>query len=234
MQEQLHRLEDELRRVPGVRSARIVGADAPSEIHIVATRERSPKQVVRDVQSLASAGFGIAIDHRIVSVVQLEDDEPTISLESGAGPPPPPQPSFVEAHVGAAINNGHRGRRPLVESVIAANKHDGPWVRVTLSWPNGDTTEGAVVAGATREIRARAAAFAAARALEEPLHAAGASIDIEQVIIHRLGSSDAVLVRASFTERYGTTPVVGSALIYDDAATAAVHALLHAVNRKLS
>lgn len=234
MQEQLHRLEDELRRVPGVRSARVVGGDAPSEIHIVATRERSPKQVVRDVQSLASAGFGIAIDHRIVSVVQLEDDDQTISLDDAGVPPPPPQQTFAEPRPEEPATSGLGGRRPLVESVIAANRHDDPWVRVTLSWPNGETTEGAVVAGATREIRARAAAFAAARALEGPLKAGGASIDIEQVIIHRLGSADAVLVRAAFSDRHGVTPVVGSALIYDDAATAAVHALLHAVNRKLS
>ncbi|MDQ3877070.1 MAG: hypothetical protein M3290_01780 [Actinomycetota bacterium] len=233
MQEQLHRLEDELRRVPGVRSARVVGGESPSEIHIVATRERSPKQVVRDVQSLASAGFGIAIDHRIVSVVQLEDDQ-TISLDEANVPPPPPGPSYTEPQPQAPPAGGFAGRRPLVESVIAANRHDDPWVRVTLSWPNGETTEGAVVAGATREIRARAAAFAAARAVEGALRAEGASIDIEQVIIHRLGSADAVLVRAAFSDRHGVTPVVGSALIYDDAATAAVHALLHAVNRKLS
>lgn len=234
MQEQLNRLEDELRRVPGVRSARVVGGEAPSEIHIVATRERSPKQVVRDVQSLASAGFGIAIDHRIVSVVQLEDDEPTINLDEPDAPPPPPVPTFEEPRTSAAANNGHHSHRPLIDSVIVANKHDGPWVRVTLSWPSGETSEGAVVAGPTREIRARAAAFAAARALEGPLQRAASSVDIEQVIIHRLGSNDAVLVRASFTDRYGTTPLVGSALIYDDAATAAVHALLHAVNRKLA
>ncbi|MFN2595097.1 MAG: hypothetical protein ABR579_09450 [Actinomycetota bacterium] len=234
MQEQLHRLEDELRRVPGVRSARVVGGDAPSEIHIVATRERSPKQVVRDVQSLASAGFGIAIDHRIVSVVQLEDEVSSISLDEPSAPPPPPEPTLHDIPTAAPATDTGRSSRPLVESVIVANKHDGPWVRVTLSWPSGEITEGAVVAGATREIRARAAAFAACRALEEPLRAGGASIDIEQVIIHRLGSSDAILVRASFTERHGITPVVGSALIYDDAATAAVHALLHAVNRKLS
>ena len=85
---QWNRLEADLRKVPGVRSARIIGDNgSPSEIHIVSTSSRAPKQVVRDVQSLATAGFGIQIDHRIVSIVQL--DEP---LE----PDPPRSPKRTQ------------------------------------------------------------------------------------------------------------------------------------------
>ena len=71
----LPELEEALRHVPGIRAASVVtGPDAvPTEIHIVAGRAKGAKQVVRDVQSVAMAGYDIDIDHRIVSVVQFDD-----------------------------------------------------------------------------------------------------------------------------------------------------------------
>lgn len=44
------------------------------EVHVVAEPGKSPKQVVRDVQSLAMAAFGVPVDRRVVSVVQIEGD----------------------------------------------------------------------------------------------------------------------------------------------------------------
>jgi hypothetical protein len=210
----LVQLEDDLQRVPGVRNARVVGVDTPSEIHIVATPERSPKQVVRDVQSLASAGFGLTIDHRIVSVVQLAEAESEATAAEGATP-------------------ASDDERPVLESVVLATKGATGWVKVTLRWPGGDTTEGAGATTATREARARGATIALLRALEPALAARTAKLDVEQVLIHRIGSGECVLVRGLYSEAGTNTPVVGSALIQDDVATAAVHALLHAINRKL-
>lgn len=119
-EEKLVQLEEDLQRVPGVRNARVVGVESPSEIHIVATPERSPKQVVRDVQSLASAGFGLTIDHRIVSVVQLADDAEADDPQP-QGPDTPPDE-----------------QRPVLESVVLASKGTTGWVKVTLRWPDGD------------------------------------------------------------------------------------------------
>src|SRR5688572_19680558 len=76
-QELIERFEADLQKVAGVKSARVVANGNLQEIHILANSERSPKQIVRDIQSLATAGFGFAVDHRIVSVVQLDDDGPT-------------------------------------------------------------------------------------------------------------------------------------------------------------
>ena len=221
----LTKLEEELLRVPGVRSARVVGGDVPSEIHIVTTSKRSPKQVVRDVQSLAAAGFGMPIDHRIVSVVQL--DEPP-------APPPPPERqvdlSDGEVLQGSPRSNGHR---LVLERVVLASKGDSGWVKVALRWPDGRTTEGAGSAGSTRDARARGASTALLQALGPILEAKQAKVDVDHVLIHRVGSSDSVLVRAVFYERGSVTPLVGSALVYDDVATAAVRAILQAINRKL-
>jgi hypothetical protein len=230
MREQLDKLESELRKIAGVRNARIVGTEAPEEIHVVASAARSPKQVVRDVQSLAAAGYGLPIDHRIVSVVQLEDAEPppppsTIQLDPPAERPQP---------VGAAPGAHHEERRPILERVVLGTRGNAGWVEVGLKWPDGTETDGSGTAGPSRETRARGAAKALVEALAPVLHERGVDLELDQVLIHRMDSADSVFVRATFSEGGNVIPVVGSAIVHDDVASAAVRALLHAVNRKLS
>ena len=55
-------------------AVRIVGSDdgSPAEVHILAGAGKAPKQVVRDVQTVAQAVFGLDLDRRIVSVVQMD------------------------------------------------------------------------------------------------------------------------------------------------------------------
>jgi hypothetical protein len=73
----LPELEATLGRLPGIQAVRVVtGPDAkPTEVHVLATRDKTPKQLVRDIQSVAMAQFDLEVDHRIVSVVQFEDEE---------------------------------------------------------------------------------------------------------------------------------------------------------------
>jgi hypothetical protein len=220
----LAQLERDLLRVPGVKSVRVMGDSKPSEIHVVATSKRSPKQVVRDVQSLAAAGFGMPIDHRIVSVVQLDEKVP----------PPPPPPAAVDLRQEEAGPDAPPAEQRLVlERVVLASKGDSGWVKVALRWPDGKTTEGAGGAGSSREARARGAAQALLQALQPALSAAGAKLDVDQVLLQRLGTNDTVLARVVLYERGIATPLVGSALVYDDVATAAVRAILQSINRKL-
>ncbi len=66
-------IENLLVQLPGVTSARIVVNDwgAVEEIHILATDARSPKQVVRDVESSLAAKWALYVDHKKISVAQL-------------------------------------------------------------------------------------------------------------------------------------------------------------------
>ena len=69
-------LEETLCRLATVDAVRVIGKNGDiSEVHVLATPGKPAKQVVRDVQSLAIASFGITIDRRVVSVVQIENDE---------------------------------------------------------------------------------------------------------------------------------------------------------------
>ena len=202
--EALAALQQGLTRIPGVESARVIGADQPREIHIVAVGRKPSRQFVRDVEALAAAEFGIEIDHRIVSIVQVED------------------------------KGARQAGRPSIERVGVGRRDNAEWVEVTLKWPTGERTSGTGAAGTSREARARGAAAAVLECLDPKLSEKKTTLEIEHVTLHSMSSSSVwVLVHTSFYENGHVTPLLGSAQVVDDIATASVRALLNAVNRKL-
>jgi hypothetical protein len=68
-------VEAALRSVPGVIGARLVpGFERPiDELHVLTSLDKSPKQAVRDTQTVLMARFGVTTDHRVISVVQLDE-----------------------------------------------------------------------------------------------------------------------------------------------------------------
>jgi hypothetical protein len=66
-------IEHLLTALAGIVSARAITSSNGQleEIHILATAELSPKQIVRNIESALSAGLGVEIDRRIVSIAQL-------------------------------------------------------------------------------------------------------------------------------------------------------------------
>jgi hypothetical protein len=74
---QRSQVERALCAVPGVLGARLVpGFERQvDELHVLTNLDRAPKQTVRDVQTVLMARFGIPTDHRVVSVVQLDESE---------------------------------------------------------------------------------------------------------------------------------------------------------------
>lgn len=98
-------LQEKISRIDGVEAARVVAENGKiDEIHVLARRHKPPKQVVRDVQSLAQALFGINVDRRVVSVVQLAD-------------------SVINA-----------GTRPALVDVADSTESNRSEVTVTLKW----------------------------------------------------------------------------------------------------
>ena len=69
-------VQSAIERVRGVMASRVVAEDgAISEVHILAETSRSAKQIVRDVESLCAAQFGIELDHRKVSVALINQTQ---------------------------------------------------------------------------------------------------------------------------------------------------------------
>lgn len=199
-------LQEALLKIPQVRKAQVSGTSdqGPREIHVITTSARSPKQTVRDIQSLAAAAFGVRIDHRIVSVVQLDE---------GA--------------------EDETSNRVVIERVGVGTRAGSEWVEVELRWADGQTAQGTGAAGRSRESRARGAAAATLECLDKVLSARRATVELGNVVIHKMGSMDWVLVHCALYEDTDPTALMGSALVRDDLATAAARALLNALNRKL-
>jgi hypothetical protein len=78
-----------LKQLPGVLNAEITNNDEGqlTEIHVLATSDRLPKQIVRDVQSALMAEYKAKVDYRIISVAQIDFSsvnhrDPRIKLNS--------------------------------------------------------------------------------------------------------------------------------------------------------
>ncbi|HEX2039112.1 MAG TPA: hypothetical protein VHF47_05175 [Acidimicrobiales bacterium] len=79
-------VEQELSRIPEVRGVRIVTDqfERPVEVHVLAGTAKHPKQVVRDIQSVAKVAFDLELDHRVISVVQLDNHQLPDVADGGA------------------------------------------------------------------------------------------------------------------------------------------------------
>jgi hypothetical protein len=205
-------LERELCRLPDVSAARVVTDDIgrPTEVHILANGTKHPKQVVRDVQSVALASFGIELDRRIVSVVRLHDD----ATEIGVGPTAVASDRTVLVHVASEVT----GLRSLV--------------RVTLGRGTEQTVgfaEGSVAASA----RHRLVAVATVDAIRQ-LQPAAECLDVDSAQIVRVGVHDVAIVTVVFVIPPAEQMVSGSAIVRDhQEPEAVVRAVLDATNRRL-
>jgi hypothetical protein len=209
----LRDVEAELCRLPDVVAARIVTGDAgrPVEVHVLAQPGKHAKQVVRDVQSVALASFGLELDRRIVSVVQLGpngSDTPATSITTPATLP-----------------------RPRVCSIETQTAGSRSNIRVTLAIGDDEAVgfeEGSIAAAA----RPRIVAGATLDALRQ-LEPAAEALDLAAAETVRTGADDIALVTLTCVDPPHEQRFVGSAIVYQQADDAVVRAVLDATNRRL-
>ncbi|MDZ4827469.1 MAG: hypothetical protein SGJ13_13565 [Actinomycetota bacterium] len=202
-------VEREICRLPDVSIARIVAEPSGrvSEVHVVAHPGKHPKQIVRDVQSVALASFGLEIDRRVISVVQL--GQGLVDTEVAAGP----RPSII------AITAEASGLRSLV--------------RVTLA-RDDDEAVGFAEGSIATTARHRLVAAATVDALRQ-LEPAAECVDIDHAQIVRVGSHDVAVVTVVFVSPPSEQIVSGSAMVRpQQEADAVARAVLDATNRRLA
>ena len=209
--------EDALRHIQGVRAASVVtGPDAvPTEVHVLASPGKPAKQVVRDVQSLAMAQYDLDIDHRIVSVVQMGDDQvgtrmPTV-VDIESSEPPVVRPSIA----GITVRSG-QGE-----------------IEATVSLSAGALTfEGSSRGAAGQTHRARLVATATLDAVAELL---GQACEVESATVMNTGTREvAVTVLTLMVPRTGAQVLTGAAVVRGDEAEAIARSVLAALNRQLT
>lgn len=220
-------VEDALRRIPEVRAARIVadGTGRPVEVHILATTGKAPKQLVRDVQSVAIASAGVEFDHRIVSVVQLEDE----GMASSSTSPTTEQGTNGSSSGGVATLVD----RVVVDNVLVARQ--GLRAHATVTLRRGDVSvvgnADGTIAMTTRHRIVAEACLNALRLLEPAaVNMAVEFVGVQSLGDRRVGFVTLILVAPPHEELLaGVAPVHGNV---DEEAVA--RAVLDATNRRLS
>ena len=211
---ELRELEDELCRLSGVHAVRVVGdrSGRPVEVHVLADPSKPAKQTVRDVRAVAQTVFGIELDHRIVSVAQLNtnDQNTPVGIEL---PPDEARARVgsinVEA-VGLARPGARRARRRTTASSPAT-----PRVR-------SRARHGRSSSPPPRSTRVRQG---------EP---AAEAIHITSAEISRVGSNRVAVVTVVYVDPPTELVVSGSAVVRRDRDDAVARALLDATNRRLA
>lgn len=199
-------VESAIATIPGIIGARIVPGyeRAIDELHVLATLQKQPKQAVRDVQTLLMARFGVTIDHRVVSVVQLDELPRT---------------------------EGNRVDRLVLERVSTSVTAGSLHVEVALQLGEQElsgTSEGAPAGTGRNRAPAEATLDAVASLLGRrvSLHLEG--VDIVETLGHRLAIT-LIHLRAG---RYEAT-LTGCAIVREVDVDAIVRSVLDALNRTI-
>lgn len=202
-------LERAILRIQGVQAARVMRGQGGriSEVHVLAGRERGAKQLVRDVQSVMLTNFGLEIDYRTVSVVQL-DQPPSGAAQEVLAPAVPP------------------ARRPAIVRLTSETASLTTEVRVGLA-VDGHERSGSARGPATSGLRLVAQAIV--DAVSGLLEASAA--EVESAEIATIGGRQVAVVILRLATPRGDQVLSGSALVRKDANDAAARAALAALNR---
>lgn len=193
----------------GVKECRVVAnpGGVISEVHVLSASERSPKAIVRDIESALRAKYGLEIDHRKISVAQIS--------------------------LAAATED--KSRLQLHEHQIHINNATSQIsFAVTVGFGQDRTfmgeASGMLVGASRRRLAAQATTLAVAAALSVP-----ARFVIEEASLVRVAGRDvAVVAIGSDLPRRGEEVLVGTAMSSGDEIAATIRASLDALNRRVA
>ncbi len=195
---------DYIGKLPGVVNTNIVwDGDEICEVHILSDISRTPKQIVRDVQSLLMAQFQRELDHRVISIAQIDFN------------------SAIQA-----------ASRMIIEEIALTKKRGGTEVSVVLSYNDKLFSSSQACSNDKMDI-ARAisqATLNAATAARESLMKFSV-LDVRFVEIS--GDTAVLVCISLKTANGVTCRFSGSSFACDDDETAVVKATLNAINRKI-
>lgn len=196
------------------------------EIHVLAAEQLHPKQIVRNIESALSAGLGLSVDRRIISVAQVRGDDAEAYVPDDAPAPQVPQPdphgpglSRDEKIAVRYVFVGYDSRtQPDLEAAC----------RVTIR-RGSEVISGTGTGPSTRLGRAQAAA----RAVFSAIGAARQdhTLGLEGVTLVESHGRDFVLIAANAAAGRESLPLTGAAALHRSPEEAAILASLQATNR---
>lgn len=207
-------IESALGQVAEIQAARVVASPEGviQEIHVLALPSKSPKQLVRDIESTIMARFGIPVDHKKISIAQL-GGEVVRDRPSQEGRVP-------------------RECRPRIHAINVNVSGLVSAASVTLEI-EGSMYVGEATAPASQTARDRSVAEATLDAVEQYVKGLP-SFSLEDVAIVRLGRQDIAVACVTMVSPIGEQSLAGSALVRQGDKDSIVRATLDAINRRMA
>lgn len=202
-------IERNLCQIAEVEAARIVNDtnNLIQELHILASDQRAPRQIVRDIESLLMARFDIAVDHKKISVAQIDITAIT------------------------PLKTQNSGRLKIGNIALDVEDYEAT-VEVTLS--QGEALSlGTAKGPASQNGRLRLAAVATLEAAAKCL-SPNSGLALEHISIVPTSSGKIAVACISVVTKVGETQYAGSAMVETNECDSAVKATLSAINRHLT
>jgi hypothetical protein len=206
----INEIEESLAQVAEIRAARVVTSPAGTieEIHVLALPSKAPKQLVRDIESTLMAAFGIAVDHKKISIAQLGHESVPPTIE--------PAKPYARAQIKS------------INAEVA-----GVYVNIGVSLElEGELFVGRATGPASRTGRERLVAEATLDGIAQYLQGAF-TFALEDVEIIRLGRESVAVSCVVLVTSLGEQAFAGSALVRQNENDSIVRATLDAINRRL-
>jgi hypothetical protein len=204
----LEEIEQTLCMISEIKAARIVASSygAIQEIHVLALPSKSPKQLVRDIESTIMASFGIEIDHKKISIAQLGEE---------------------------IIDDKPKAAQPRARIDYIHTRADGVNAHVAVNLEFGDQShEGMAEGPASRSGRSRLVANATLDAVRKYL-GSDLGFALEDVSVIQLGHERVAVSCVVVVTPLGEQAFAGSALVKANENDSIVRATLDAINRRL-
>lgn len=203
----INEIEAIITQVQGVISGRLICQDDDIvEIHVLADSSRSPKQVVRDIESAVLVKQGTELDHKKISVAQLGDDAPA---------PKKSEARLQFSSINYSVKNG------TASTSITINKGNELFTSAAQG-PN------------TRNNRLKLTASAALSAVEQSVNLSGKLI-VGDVLKLTFCEQEVITVGVCFHhDNKAEEILLGTAINKGDDLESTVRATLDAINRRIS
>lgn len=198
-------MEQVLARLRGVVSSRIVTREGDiQEVHILAGLGRPAKHIVRDVETALYAQFALPIDHRVISIAQLD----------------------------SAAEYVPESLRLIFSSLKTEMTSHSSVVHVGLEM--GEQTFAGYAEGPRKaRNHGRIAAKATLNALQSVLQPSGRLV-LDHIVHVTVGARNVCTVSLRFSNNGSEERLLGSALVEADHFEPAVKSVLMAINRRLT
>lgn len=199
--------EQAVKQIRSVMAARIKANSSGEieEVHILAGPGRNPKQVVRDIEAVLAAQFGIYIDHKKISVAQFEEEDTPVEDSEFLRP----------KLIGVSFRTFETKAEARIELLV------------------GEETLVALIEGPASAYNKQRLLVEATLTAIKPLILDSCVFVTEDVVVTQVGRQHAAVVTITLVTSSGEQCLVGCAIVKRDDAEAVVKATLDAVNRKL-